>query len=80
MKIKMNGQFYKIIDVPILYLHKNYGYMLIQASIKNFVIYTNHCITIQNEDKTLSAYSAATKDQLEVLYEKLMTQFALEKL
>lgn len=78
MKIKMNGRFYRIIDVPIL--HKRYGYMLIQASIKNFVIYTNHCITIQNEDKTLSTYSAATKDQLEVLYEKLMTQFALEKL
>ena len=78
MKIKMNGRFYKIIDVPIL--HKNYGYMLIQASIKNFVVYTNQCIVIQNEDKTQSAYSAATKDQLEVLYEKLMTQFALEKL
>lgn len=78
MKIKMNGRFYKIIDVPIL--HKHYGYMLIQASIKNFVIYTNQCIVIQNEDKTLSAYSAATKDQLEVLYEKLTTQFALEKL
>lgn len=54
--------------------------MLIQASIKNFVVYTNKCIIIQNEDKTLSAYSAANKDQLEALYEKLMTQFALEKL
>lgn len=54
--------------------------MLIQASIKNFVIYPSRCLIIQNEDKTLSAYSAANKDQLEVLYEKLMTQFALEKL
>lgn len=78
MKIKMNGRFYRIIDVPIL--HKDYGYMLIQASIRNFVVYTNKCIVIQNEDKTLSTYSAATKDQLEVLYEKLITQFALEKL
>lgn len=78
MKIKKNGRFYKIIGVPIL--HKQYGYMLIQASIKNFVVYTNHCVIIQNEDKTLSAYSAADIDQLEVLYEKLMTQFALEKL
>lgn len=76
MKIKMNGRFYKIIDVPIL----RYDHMLIQASIKNFIIYTNQCIIIQNEDKTLSAYSAATKEQLEVLYEKLTTQFALEKL
>lgn len=78
MKIKNNGRFYKIIGVPIL--HKQYGYMLIQASIKNFVVYTNQRIIIQNEDKTQSAYSAANKDQLEVLYEKLMTQFALEKL
>lgn len=54
--------------------------MLIQATIKNFVVYTNHCITIQNEDKTLSKYAAATVDQLEMIYEKLMTQFALEKL
>lgn len=78
MRIKNNGRFYKIIGVPILY--KDYGYMLIQASIKNFVIYPSRCLIIQNEDKTLSAYSAANKDQLEVLYEKLMTQFALEKL
>lgn len=78
MRIKHNGRFYKIIGVPILY--KDYGYMLIQASIKNFVVYTNKRIIIQNEDKTLSAYSAANKDQLEALYEKLMTQFALEKL
>lgn len=78
MRIKHNGRFYKIIGVPIL--HKDYGYMLIQASIRNFVVYTNKCIVIQNEDKTQSAYSAANKDQLEALYEKLMTQFALEKL
>lgn len=78
MRIKHNGRFYKIIDVPIL--HKRYGYMLIQASIKNFAIYPSQCLIIQNEDKTLSAYSAANKDQLEALYEKLMTQFALEKL
>lgn len=78
MKIKNNGRFYRIIDVPIL--HKRYGYMLIQASIKNFVVYTNHCITIQNDDKTLSTYAAANVDQLEAIYEKLMTQFALEKL
>lgn len=78
MKIKMNGRFYKIIGVPIL--HKDYGYMLIQASIRNFVIYPSRCLIIQNEDKSLSAYSAANKDQLEALYEKLMTQFALEKL
>lgn len=78
MRIKHNGRFYKIIGVPIL--HKDYGYMLIQASIKNFVIYPSRCLIIQNEDKTLSTYSAANKDQLEVLYEKLMTQFALEKL
>lgn len=78
MKIKKNGRFYKIIGVPILY--KQYGYMLIQASIKNFVVYTNHCVIIQNEDKSLSAYNAANMDQLEAIYEKLMTQFALEKL
>lgn len=78
MRIKNNGRFYKIIGVPIL--HKDYGYMLIQASIKNFVIYPSQCLIIQNEDKTQSVYSAANKDQLEVLYEKLMTQFALEKL
>lgn len=54
--------------------------MLIQASIKNFVVYTNHCVIIQNEDKSLSAYNAANMDQLEAIYEKLMTQFALEKL
>lgn len=78
MRIKHNGRFYKIIGVPIL--HKDYGYMLIQASIKNFVIYPSRCLIIQNEDKSLSAYSAANKDQLEALYEKLMTQFALEKL
>ena len=78
MKIKKNGRFYKIIGVPILY--KQYGYMLIQASIKNFVVYTNHRVIIQNEDKSLSAYSAANMDQLEAIYEKLMTQFALEKL
>ena len=78
MKIKKNGRFYKIIGVPILY--KQYGYMLIQASIKNFVVYTNHRVIIQNEDKSLSAYNAANMDQLEAIYEKLMTQFALEKL
>ena len=78
MKIKQNGRFYKIIDVPILY--KRYGFLHLQTSIKNFVIYTNHCIIIQNEDKTLSAYSAATVDQLEIIYEKLTTQFALESL
>lgn len=78
MRIKHNGRFYKIIGVPIL--HKDYGYMLIQASIKNFVIYPSRCLIIQNEDKSLSAYSAANKDQLEALYEKLLTQFALEKL
>jgi hypothetical protein len=78
MRIKHNGRFYKIIDVPIL--RKDYGYMLIQASIKNFVVYTNKCIVIQNEDKTQSVYSTANKDQLEVIYEKLLTQFALEKL
>lgn len=78
MRIKHNGRFYKIIGVPIL--HKDYGYMLIQASIRNFVIYPSQCLIIQNEDKTQSAYSAANKDQLEALYEKLMTQFALEKL
>ena len=78
MRIKQNGRFYKIIDVPILY--KRYGFLHLQTSIKNFVVYTNHCITIQNEDETLSTYSAATVDQLEVIYEKLTTQFALEKL
>lgn len=78
MRIKKNGRFYKIIDVPIL--HKRYGYMVIQASIKNFVIYPSRCLIIQNEDKTLSAYSAADMDQLEAIYEKLLTQFALERL
>lgn len=78
MRIKHNGRFYKIIGVPILY--KNYGYMLIQASIKNFVFYPTRCLIIQNENKTQSVYSAADMDQLEVIYEKLMTQFALERL
>ena len=54
--------------------------MLIQASIKNFVFYPTSCLIIQNENKTQSVYSATDMDQLEVIYEKLMTQFALEKL
>ena len=54
--------------------------MQIQASIKNFVFYPTRCLIIQNENKTQSVYSAADMDQLEVIYEKLMTQFALERL